>query len=590
MKTGTTGQPDFNATYQQAVSALESGRPEIAAGIFESLLARHQGKSELLFPYAIALYQTGSIDAALKHMKVVFRQQPKNNDVAYNLGLIAREAGDFNTAEKAFFRATKITPLTPECHIMLGNILTEQNKTQAAKKSFNRAVQLDKNNVSAWYGLAMVLNKINDFTGAREAALAALKIDPSHLDARFILATTQHQFGHTQQAIENLEKILLITPDDAHVLNQLGYMLPIVGNSEMAVKHLRRAIEAEAEFSAAHYNLSQLIVFEAGGSDLEKLETAARQGAATSRPYFYHYALAKAYQDTGDHNKAFTSLQQGAVQKRKTVSYNQKHQARFFDKILNTFDEQLIAGFNRTATTHKTPIFILGMPRSGTTLIEQILASHSAVAGGGELPFLQQMAESISYPGGLKNSPVALIDEAENFYISATGQLSGNSLYFTDKTPGNFLYIGLILAIFPNAKIIHCRRDPVDTCLSCFKQLFNSGAVYSYDLDELGHYYLNYARLMDHWHTVAPGRIFNVDYETMTSDTEAQVRQLLEHCGLPYEESCLRFYQNKRTVNTASMTQVRKPIYQSSVGLWHQYEEQLKPLLEILEPVRTQSS
>lgn len=586
MAGGSARQSDADILFQQALSAMENAQPEIAVNIFKKLVTHHRGRTDILFPYAIALYQTGAIDDAIKHLKTVFSKEPTNGDAAYNLGLIAQEAGDLKTSEKAFIRAAKITPSKPEYHIMLGNILTERGKLTTSVASFTKALQLDRKKAEAWYGLALVLRKLDNVDGAHNAAIEALNIDPSHIDARIILVAALHYYGKTDQAIAHLQKILVMTPDDVQVHNNLSQLAMIIGETEIAITYLRRAIALQNDYATAHYNLSRLVRFKPGDSDFKNLEAAALQNDHVPDQHIYSYALSKAYQDIGDHDKAFSYMHLGATQKRKEISYDPKHIAKYVDRIINTFDRNFAASGSQIPNSDKTIIFILGMTRSGTTLIEQILTSHSQVTGGGELSFLLEIAENTKYPARYKNASAAFYTKLGNFYMSATARKSEGSLFFTDKTPGNFIHIGLILAALPNAKIIHCRRDPVDTCLSCYKQLFNKGVLYSFDLIELGQYYLQYIRLMEHWHKIAPDRIFNIDYEAVINDTETQVQRLLDYCGLPFEESCLRFYENKRPVNTASTEQVRKPIYKSSVDLWRNYEEHLQPLLEILKPIR----
>ena len=585
MRAGSALPSNIDAAYQQAIAAMEIGEPERAVKIFKGLLTQNRNDTSLLFPYAIALYQTGSIKAAVKKLKLVFRKEPKNGDAAYNLGLIAQEAGDLKLAEKAFLRAVTIMPSNPQCHIMLGNILAEQEKLNASIEAFNKALLLDNRNVEAWYGLAMVMRKTGDIANAHKAAIEALNINPSHVDARIILAAALHHTGETVQALEHLQKLVVAEPDNVTVHLDLGNLAMNVGDNETALVHVRRALELQHDCAGAYYTLSRLIRFKQDSSDFRDLEAAASQYDPDGESFFYNYALFKAYQDIGDNDKAFPYLHRGSVQKRKIVSYDAKRHTEKVDQIISVFDQELLASVNPISNPEKTFIFILGMPRSGTTLTEQILTSHSQVTHGGELPFLSEYAAGSNYPEAYKNAPDALYLEVANLYTAATAKKSGDSPFFTDKAPGNFMNIGLILSAFPNAKIIHCRRDPVDTCLSCYKLLFGKGVTFSYDMVELGQHYLEYVRLMKHWDTVAPGRILNIDYEETIGDTEAQVARMLDYCGLPFEEKCLRFYENERPVFTASLQQVRKPIYKSSVGLWRKHEKHLQPLLEILEPV-----
>ncbi|MDH3546372.1 MAG: sulfotransferase, partial [Gammaproteobacteria bacterium] len=243
-----------------------------------------------------------------------------------------------------------------------------------------------------------------------------------------------------------------------------------------------------------------------------------------------------------------------------------------------------------------SPIFIVGLPRSGSTLIEQILASHSLAEGTHELPDLPRLIRSIneqrlrgdSYPEALKHYDADQLAELGQQYIASTRRHRGDAPFFTDKMPNNFASIGLLDLILPNAKIINARRHPLDSCMGSYKQLFYKGQAFTYDLVELGEYYLQYQRMMDYWHEILPGKVLDIHYEQMVMDQEDQTRRLIEHCGLPWEDRCLRFYETDRAVNTASSEQVRQPIYSKSINSWRNFEAHLQPLIEVLEPLLRQ--
>ena len=262
------------------------------------------------------------------------------------------------------------------------------------------------------------------------------------------------------------------------------------------------------------------------------------------------------------------------------------------DRIIDVFSRDFLDEESGSGENNAEAIFIVGLPRTGSTLIEQILASHSEVDGTHELPELSQLSQNLPAADFIRSHfPENVVDLAQDAYQSLGGEYlertrkyrSGKA-FFTDKNPGNFMHIGLLQLILPNAKVIDARRHPLDTCLGCFKQLFARGQSFSYDLEELGEYYLQYQRLMDHWDAVLPGKVLPVQYEEITADLESQIRRILEHCDLPWDENCLRFYETKRDVRTASSEQVRRPIYKSSVNLWRHYESQLTELIDVLKP------
>ena len=301
------------------------------------------------------------------------------------------------------------------------------------------------------------------------------------------------------------------------------------------------------------------------------------------------FGLGKAFEDLHQYEKAFSFFAEGNSIKRRSYSYTVDDRGNFFKKLEEVFDSSLFAKHQGTGCDDETPLFILGMPRSGTTLVEQILASHRHVHGAGELRTLKRIVTSCFDKGKVAEFPESIrqVDSADfehpGFeYIQAIRKHTPDARFITDKMPENYKYIGLIKLMLPGAKVIHCRRDPVDTCLSIFKTFFTVMHEYSHDLGELGRYYSFYCRLMEHWHSVVPGFIHDVQYESMVVDQAGQTRALLEYCGLEWDDACLEFHKSDRPVRTASAEQVRRPIYKGSVQLWKRYETQLAPLLERL--------
>ena len=303
------------------------------------------------------------------------------------------------------------------------------------------------------------------------------------------------------------------------------------------------------------------------------------------------FALGKAYADLKDHARSFARLRSGNAAKRATVSYDESAALAFFDRIKAVFTPALIRAQSGGGDPSAMSIFVIGMPRSGTTLVEQILASHPTVHGAGELKTLNDIVHNVHDPAGNPAPFPEFVPALDGdslrqiglHYIATVRQLSHHGERITDKMPSNYYFAGLIHLALPNAKIVHCVRDPVDTCVSCFSKLFSGEQVHTYDLGELGRYYRRYERLMAHWRRVLPaGRLLDVRYEDVVADLEGQARRLLAHCGLEWDDRCLSFHQTDRPVRTASATQVRRPIYNSAVGRWRVYEKELGPLLKAL--------
>jgi hypothetical protein len=303
------------------------------------------------------------------------------------------------------------------------------------------------------------------------------------------------------------------------------------------------------------------------------------------------FALGKAYADLKDYKRSFRHLLAGNTAKRAAISYDERSVFNLFDRIEATFTRELITQKSGSGDPSHMPIFVIGMPRSGTTLIEQIIASHPMVHGAGELQTFNDViltvrgadGKALGYPDFVPALDAPALRQIGSRYIADVRQLAPTGERVTDKMPSNYYFAGLIRLALPNAKIIHSVRDPVDTCISCFSKLFTAEQNHTYDLAELGRYYKRYERLMAHWHGVLPAEsIMDVRYEYVVADLESQARRIIAHCGLPWDDRCLLFHETHRPVRTASATQVRQPIYKSAVGRWRVYEEHLKPLLGAL--------
>ncbi len=294
-----------------------------------------------------------------------------------------------------------------------------------------------------------------------------------------------------------------------------------------------------------------------------------------SKKSLIHFALGKALDDVGEYERAFEQWLMGNALIRRELAYDELEQERSFRRIIETFDPKLFERFATAGDSSRVPLFILGMPRSGSTLVEQIIASHPAVHGAGETMYLDAVAKSVTgrdgqsvlYPQYVLRLDDAGVHRLGQAYLAGLPPLPDGKTRVTDKTPGNFWYVGLIRLILPHARIIHTTRDPVDTCVSCFSKLFASGQTYSYDLAELGRYFRWYSELMDHWRAILPaGAMLDVAYEDVVDNLEAQARRLLDFCGLPWDAACLSFHETDRPVSTASSIQVRQPLYRSSVA------------------------
>ena len=385
-------------------------------------------------------------------------------------------------------------------------------------------------------------------------------------------------------------------PDLAEIHNNLGNALKVQGKFAQAAARFDQALALRPDQTEALYDRSDLKTFGRHDLDLVRLESlAADTGRLPAGKMLYvHFALGKALEDTGDYRRAFEHFLRANALKRREVEYHEAAFQQTFRLVAELFDARLLDRFDRVGDPSPTPIFIVGMPRSGTTLVEQILASHPLVHAGGELTNLANVVEAvsdsagrpISFPQCVRMLDADRLRQMGRDYLASLPAPPDGKSRMTDKAPIHFFYVGLIHLILPGARIIHITRDPIDTCVSCFTRLFTD-LPFSYDLAELGRYYRAYHELMGHWRSVLPARtMLDVKYEDVVEKLEEQARRLIDYCGLPWDDRCLNFHQTERPIATASNVQVRRPLYRSSIARWRRYEAFLQPLLVELADCR----
>lgn len=469
--------------------------------------------------------QSGQWAEALSCFQAMLRANPNDPQTLCDAGLAHSLMGQMNDAVAAYGDATQLAPHWPEPWKRLGEALLAENRADEAAKAFDQAAQLTPDDVDAWIKKGIALSMLDAKADATQSFRQALVVDP-----------------------------LSIT---------------------------------------ALYNLTGLKSFTADDPDMATLENAAAhlEAFGQNERILAHFTLGKAFMDVGDVPRAFRHLHAGNAAKRASLVYDVDADIARMDKIIQTVTPELLAGLKGGGVDSPLPIFVVGMPRSGSSLIEQILASHSMIAAAGEIAAIAEILRRVNGPDGkpVAYPEVMTILSAETtttigrLYLQLTGQRARGRARLTDKYLDNFLYAGLILASLPNARIIHCRRDSVDTCLSCYTLLFGADQNFTYDMDELGRYWRAYDRVMAHWRKILPAdRFIDVQYEEVVADLEGQVRTLLDRLGLPFEAHCLDFHKTKRAVMTASASQVRQPIYQASVGRWKKYAAHIGPLLAAL--------
>ena len=426
----------------------------------------------------------------------------------------------------------------------------------------------------------------------------AAEKEPGNFAAQSNLGNVLARLGKMAEAAEAYGNALDIEPSSAPVLSNLALLKAETGDRDAALGLYRRILEIDPTDAEVFHDLTLLKTFASGDPDLAAMEELRAEIPPDSeKTMFLDFALAKALDDFGEHDRAFERLASANRLKRKSLDYDVARDEALVERIIGAFDKPFLDAQGTQGHRDEKPIFIIGMPRSGTTLVEQILASHSRVVGAGELNHFRDVVMGFGgagpgvkglspsgqgFPEGVRDLIAGDFKKLGKAYAGLLGQQAPDARRITDKMPRNFFFAGLIALTLPDARIIHCRRHPVATCFSCFQIHFPEGQEFAYDLDELGRYYRLYNRLMDHWRTVLPGRIFDLNYEDLVAEPEAQMRALLEFAGLDWEDACLEFHKTGRPIRTASAQQVRQPLYRTAVERWKRYQKHLGPLIDAL--------
>ncbi len=483
----------------------------------------------------------------------VLRRNPDHIDALRMLALAL--AGDPKSADDAEALLGRVTALAPDytaAWINLGALYVDRKKWVKGVESFRTATRLAPTNAAAWFGLANALA----------------------------------QATYPEESVSAYRRAVELNPGDAFAQMGMAHVLKAVGKQDEAIAAYRAAIRLRPESGEAYWSLANLKTFRFLPEDVVAMQQQVERDTLTpSTAVHFCFALGKAYEDQADYDAAWHWYHTGNQRQRPLVSHDPLVMEERHAAIMETFTAEFLRSHEGHGYEAADPIFIVGLHRSGSTLIEQILASHSQVEGTAELPNLGQVATSV---GRYRPDNVVFPRAARDLrpkdwraygkqYIEETRRHRVTTRpRFTDKLPNNFPLIGFLHLILPNARIINACRHPLDSLLGNYKQLYGGGLDYSYDMEELADYYRQYHRLMQHWQQVLPGKVLTVHYEDTVLDLESQVRRILDHCGLPFEESCLHFYRNERAVKTASSEQVRRPIYTGALGTWRRYDQHLE--------------
>lgn len=547
-----------------------------------------------IFDRAEKLRQLGNLAKAEELLRRIVRQEPAAHAAWHSLGLIAHQCGKLDRATEWVQKAVSLDQDRALYHRNLGELFRLQGQFVQAIASAERAIQLAPDDADAHYNLGIALSDKGRTDDAKEAYRRAIEIDPNHNRAWNNLGACCEQAGDKGAALQAYRNATAIAPDHAEAQNNAGAILSERGKLAEARACFEAAIEAKPDFAEAHHNLSPLKTYTSDDPHLamlEQLALSAEHLASDIRTRLM-FVLGKARDDVGYGCGAFAAYTQGNRMHRQTIAHDEARAEHLSQAIIRTFDRAFLEQEADAGHPDAGPIFILGMPRSGTTLVEQILSSHPAIHGAGELTDFhacvkaatgsRDLLEMEQWLGTLPSDAWQALGKA---YVDRLRQQSPDATHIriTDKMPGNYHFIGWIRLALPQAKIIHVMRDPMDSCWSNYTRLFTQTMEFAYDLEELGRHYNRYIRLMRHWQSVLPeGAIHHIRYERLVEDLEGESRRLLAFVGLDFDQTCLAFHENRRQVRTASVAQVRKPLYTSSIGRWRTYERELAPLRAIV--------
>lgn len=598
------------------------------------LAIRHIGKAILIndrnATYHNSLgnvfHQQGRLDEAVGSYRRATALRPAFAQAHANLGNALQAKGDLDAAIECLRRAIALKPNFAEFHAALGGALLAQRALEEAAASYINSIALKPDNACGYFHLGNVLREQGQLDEAILTHRKAVELNPEYVEAFTNLGNELQDKGSLEEAIACYRRAIAFQPDYAEAYNNLGNALGELGRVEEAMLCHRKTIELKPDNAAAYNNLGNELQ-EQGRLDeaWQSYETAVRleprRGVfyhmlvSTGRvgadsPYFermkalaadidtlpadeqiyLHFALGNVYGASGQPALSFRHQLAGNRLKRSGIPYDEPGTMAALSHLRGIFTREMLAEGRQFGIQSRLPVFVVGMPRSGTTLVEQILASHPQIHGAGELMDLPIVLGSQTSGDGVTNFDDALaamrtggLGALGTAYLDKLRACSPAATRIVDKLPDNFMRIGFLHMAMPQARIIHVRRDPIDTCLSCYSKLFVGMLPYAYDLGELGRYYRAYETLMAHWREVLPaGIMLEVRYEDLVADLDGQARRILAHCDVPWDDLCLSFHKTQRSVKTASVIQVRKPLYGSSVGRWHVYADLARPLFDAL--------
>jgi tetratricopeptide (TPR) repeat protein len=530
---------------------------------------------------AATLQECGRLNEAEASYRRAIALQPDYAKAHFNLASTLHDLGRLDEAEVSYSQAIALTPTFTDAHVNLGITRHNLGKLDAAEANFKHAIALQPDYAKAHFSLANTLHDLGRFDEAEASYDQAIALQPDYAKAHFNLASTRRELGRLDEAEASYNQAIVLQPDYAAAYANLGLMLQELGRLEEAEACFNKAIALQPDYAKAHHYLTTMKKFDTKDEQYSKLqELYIDEKISAEQRCHVNFALAKASEDLEDFAQAFTHYSEGNALRKKLLNYDISQDIELFKQLQSSYPKIEKNAPDIGNLAHQpTPIFIVGMPRSGTTLVEQIISSHSNVTGGGELLLAAQSGGSIAT--GEAEINIDALHEFRKQYLSKLQNMSNGNPIVTDKMPQNFRYIGLLTTAFPEAKIVHVKRNPAAVCWANYKQYFKSKNLgYCYDLDDVVRYHELYENLMAFWGTSLGKRIYTLDYDLLTVNQKDETHKLIVYLDLDWDEKCLFPQNNRRRVTTASNVQVREKVYQGSSQQWKHYKPFLKGLLD----------
>jgi len=583
--------PEFLHEMAQCLGAV--GRGDDAVNALRRAVSLDPGHAPSWQTLGHQLTVAGDVKGGLQAFEKHFELSTRHPELVEAVKLL--RDGKLGKAERMVRELLKKYPVDVTAIRVLADIGVKIGHLKDAGHLLERCLELAPDFHAARHSYALVLIRLQKPEAALREADKLLVLEPNNPNFLTLKGTILVRIGEHEEALEIYEKVLRDYPNQARAQMSYGHTLKTVGRLDEAIEAYRKCVRLSPEVGEAYWSLANLKTFRFGDDDIENMrKQVTSEGGDADDQSHVAFALGKALEDRAEYDESFKYYRRGNSIRR--IEHRHNPQVNVLEAVrqVRTLDKTFFEQHKGWGCPAPDPIFIVGLPRAGSTLLEQILASHSQVEGTSELQDIIGISRKLGeksrknpagkYPENLSELTQEQVRELGEGYLETTRIQRSDTPFFIDKMPNNFRHIGLIHLILPNAKIIDARRHPMGGCFSGYKQLFANGQTFTYGLEDIGKYYRDYVRLMDHWDAVLPGRVHRVLYEEMVTDTDTQIRALLDYCGLDFEEQCLRFYETDRAIRTPSSEQVRKPIYKDGLEQWRHFESHLDPLKEALGP------